>query len=476
MKSIKTLFVLLIALTVATTASAYNFTRDLQVGSRGEDVSKLQEMLISSGYLASDSMTGYFGSATELAVAKWQIANDIKPISGIFGAISRANAAQAPAANLSANTTNLSTPLTFEQIRWVADTLVNKRFVSRRNYAKLIDALRTPMITDEKLTLPVAGNYNFLSYNRLVNRDLSQERSTQPFMWKGLKLIVTDTMPVAVTGVNITESRVTSGELEFYLADDNNHKVGAVFPIFMTGFSAGQARFVKGLVSGSSYRCSSLSDCAFSTVPAGRYQLLMSDSVSQKTYFSDFFNLTGAELLSNTVTVGEVKYMSKLADDLDIDGCTVPITVGSPYSVCDLYQNGTAVSRNYGTSGTHTLNVGASYRMICNFTEGTPTRVEKSIPMCVRPVAATPVTPTPVVITPTPAPVPVVTPTKLSSAQLCAAIGMTAADSCSGYTSYSQRQNSPSFVYNGVTYSLSYTLNKNAAGARCNDLCSAVAK
>ena len=53
--------------TVATT-----FTQDLTVGSRGTQVSALQQILISGGYLtAVTAPTGYFGLATKAAVTKW---------------------------------------------------------------------------------------------------------------------------------------------------------------------------------------------------------------------------------------------------------------------------------------------------------------------------------------------------------------------------------------------------------------------
>jgi len=70
---------------------AYNFTRDLTVGMRGEDVTALQNYLISTGHFTySGGATGYFGNITKAAVAAWQTANGVSPAAGYFGPISRA--------------------------------------------------------------------------------------------------------------------------------------------------------------------------------------------------------------------------------------------------------------------------------------------------------------------------------------------------------------------------------------------------
>src|SRR3989338_2354967 len=52
----------------APAASSYNYTRDLTVGSRGADVTALQNDL------GVSPATGYFGNLTKAALAKWQAA------------------------------------------------------------------------------------------------------------------------------------------------------------------------------------------------------------------------------------------------------------------------------------------------------------------------------------------------------------------------------------------------------------------
>lgn len=74
----------------------YSFTRDLTVGSKGEDVRVLQQFLNSQGAHVSFSGPGsignetmYFGPATRSALARWQMVNNISPSVGYFGPKSR---------------------------------------------------------------------------------------------------------------------------------------------------------------------------------------------------------------------------------------------------------------------------------------------------------------------------------------------------------------------------------------------------
>ncbi|MSR71578.1 MAG: hypothetical protein EXS50_02855 [Candidatus Taylorbacteria bacterium] len=67
----------------------------LTIGSRGTEVTKLQEFLISHGYvsLIPAGATGYFGGQTRAALAAFQIANGISPAVGYFGPITKAKVA-----------------------------------------------------------------------------------------------------------------------------------------------------------------------------------------------------------------------------------------------------------------------------------------------------------------------------------------------------------------------------------------------
>lgn len=81
----------------ASTLSTGAFTRDLKVGSSGEDVKRLQEWLNSHGFPVATSGPGsagnettMFGSATRAAVAKFQASKGIVPAAGVFGPKTRA--------------------------------------------------------------------------------------------------------------------------------------------------------------------------------------------------------------------------------------------------------------------------------------------------------------------------------------------------------------------------------------------------
>jgi hypothetical protein len=75
------------------TSSASIYTRSLGVGSNGADVAALQTFLEVRGYVtfpAGTSSKGYFGSLTQVALAKYQASMGIAPANGYFGPITRA--------------------------------------------------------------------------------------------------------------------------------------------------------------------------------------------------------------------------------------------------------------------------------------------------------------------------------------------------------------------------------------------------
>ncbi len=66
-----------------------NFSRDLYLGSRGNDVTRLQALLVNEVSYPANLITGYFGSITQNAVKKLQEKYGIRPVSGYFGEITR---------------------------------------------------------------------------------------------------------------------------------------------------------------------------------------------------------------------------------------------------------------------------------------------------------------------------------------------------------------------------------------------------
>ena len=76
---------------------AFNFTRNLTVGSTGEDVRALQQFLNARGFAVATvgagspgNETTRFGPRTQAALARFQVANNISPARGFFGPITRA--------------------------------------------------------------------------------------------------------------------------------------------------------------------------------------------------------------------------------------------------------------------------------------------------------------------------------------------------------------------------------------------------
>jgi len=81
----------------AATTSSYAYTKDLTLGSKGDDVTALQQMLISGGFLTAVSApTGYFGPLTKTALAAYQASVGISPAAGYFGPKTRAYVASLP--------------------------------------------------------------------------------------------------------------------------------------------------------------------------------------------------------------------------------------------------------------------------------------------------------------------------------------------------------------------------------------------
>ncbi len=86
-------------------SASATFNADLTLGSKGADVTALQNWLISKGQSIPAGATGYFGAQTKAAVMAWQAASGISPAAGYFGPKSRA-AANAGGASTTGGTTS----------------------------------------------------------------------------------------------------------------------------------------------------------------------------------------------------------------------------------------------------------------------------------------------------------------------------------------------------------------------------------
>ncbi len=76
------------------------FTRDLTIGSTGSDVTALQNILVTKGFLAMPAgvAKGSFGTATQAALARYQASLGIYPANGYFGQTTRAKVNLSPTA------------------------------------------------------------------------------------------------------------------------------------------------------------------------------------------------------------------------------------------------------------------------------------------------------------------------------------------------------------------------------------------
>ncbi len=76
----------------ASTGTAVQFNMDLTIGSKGADVTSLQQWLVSMGMLQMPAGVayGYFGALTKAAVATYQASVGISPAVGYFGPTTRA--------------------------------------------------------------------------------------------------------------------------------------------------------------------------------------------------------------------------------------------------------------------------------------------------------------------------------------------------------------------------------------------------
>lgn len=101
---------LIVSLSVPLVSSAAtlatNFPRNLTLGTKGEDVSRLQQFLTKDTSIYPEGLvTGYFGSLTQKAVVRFQQKNNITPTRGYVGPLTRAKLEVLAGATLSDSVT-----------------------------------------------------------------------------------------------------------------------------------------------------------------------------------------------------------------------------------------------------------------------------------------------------------------------------------------------------------------------------------
>lgn len=133
------------------------FTTDLTLGSKGDQVSALQQALVTKGLLTMPAGVayGYFGNLTKSAVAAWQAANGITPAVGYFGPKSRAAfggaVAGTPATPATPSTpaaTGITTPGAEGTLTVTAGTVSNSTIYSGDSMAPILSFKAKALASD----------------------------------------------------------------------------------------------------------------------------------------------------------------------------------------------------------------------------------------------------------------------------------------------------------------------------------------
>lgn len=112
----KALFVLAFAALVSPSFAHAAFTSDLKYGSTGAKVYELQEFLTAQG-VYTGPITGNFYSLTLAAVKAFQAANNVSPVSGYFGPLTRGVANDLLAADLEASNEEAAAQTPVEEVQ-----------------------------------------------------------------------------------------------------------------------------------------------------------------------------------------------------------------------------------------------------------------------------------------------------------------------------------------------------------------------
>ncbi|TSC89702.1 MAG: SpoIID/LytB protein [Parcubacteria group bacterium Gr01-1014_3] len=230
----------------SSSAPSYNYTRNLTVGSRGADVTALQNFLISKGHLKIASATEYFGSLTKAALAAYQASVGISPAVGYFGPITRAKVASvgaapsptpSPAPGPVVGGSGLSVSLASDQ---PASGLFGESFASRPFTKLVLTASSDGDITVASLSVERTGQGNDAAFSGVVGLDENGIRmgDTKTF-GSDHKLKLTDKF---VVKAGQSRTITLSGDSD---ADQNDYN-GQLVSLSLVGVDAGSANVNAG--------------------------------------------------------------------------------------------------------------------------------------------------------------------------------------------------------------------------------------
>lgn len=150
----------------STTLACTPFSRTLSLGAHGSDVSNLQNILISKGFLQGTSATGYYGKMTAQAVGKFQVSKGLVSSSasqgyGSFGPRTRASMSCTNGGSTSGGSTGGMDRIAVRQGSNGAelyDTVTNQPFTPRGNNYENVT------FTSSRLTLQCSPYWGFSTF------------------------------------------------------------------------------------------------------------------------------------------------------------------------------------------------------------------------------------------------------------------------------------------------------------------------
>ena len=201
-----------------TTTTSTTFSRDLTLGSRGADVTALQQMLINKGFLTAVSApTAYFGVLTQTALGKFQAANGISPTAGYFGPKTRAFV---NAMNVSSNTTTTTTTTTTtnypagctSSLGWSPTTGVLCSSTTTNTTTNTNTNVTSGSMTDNSVVAPASGLLVGISPNNPITGSLITGASAGAARVPVLSVNFTagNSGPVTLSAVNFHKTGVLS--------------------------------------------------------------------------------------------------------------------------------------------------------------------------------------------------------------------------------------------------------------------------
>ncbi|GEM_PF-214867 len=243
----------------APASASCTFSRDLTVGSKGDDAKCLQQYLNGAGYPVAASGSGsagnettYFGSLTAAALAKWQAANGVAPSVGYFGPKSRAKYSSLAAAPAPAPVPVPGTPAPVPAGSGLTVTLSSNQptaglfgenFASREFTKLSLTASADGDVTVKSLTIERTGQAQDAVFNGVIGLDADGLRMgdaktfgsdhrlklTQSFVVKAGK-----TTTITVAGDSDSDQDAYNGQLAslaLVAVDAGTASVNAVYPL-----------------------------------------------------------------------------------------------------------------------------------------------------------------------------------------------------------------------------------------------------